>query len=125
MQYARDAYDTHNVLCNKVPMSGGWGVGRVLTVAYLAYVVVPPRLTLVPWVGMAEACATLTASFRPVTLITDYTSCASLKHLMCICFPLAPHARRAVPLRQCVHKRRLAKRFGACTVGTERLALCC
>ena len=60
----------------------------------------------------------MTVSFRPTTPMTDYTSWASPKHLMCICFPHAPHAQRVLPLRQCVHKRRLAKRFSACTVGT-------
>ena len=39
------------------------------------------------------------------------------KHLMCMCSPHAPHSQRIVPLRQCVHKRRPAKRFGAYTVG--------
>ena len=34
---------------------GGVGVGRVLTVGYPAYAVVPPWFALVPWVGMAEA----------------------------------------------------------------------
>ena len=62
-------------------------------------------------------------SFRPTTPMTDYTSWASPKHLMCMCFPHAPHAQRVLPLRQCVHKRRLAKRFGACTVGTAAVGV--
>ena len=51
----------------------------------------------------------MAVSFRPTTPMTDYTSWASPKHLMCMCFPHAPHAQRVLPLRQCVHKRRLAK----------------
>ena len=120
MQYARNTYDTHDVLCNKVPRLGG---GGVLTVGYPAYAVVPPGFALVPCVGMAEASAALTASFRPTMPKTDYTSWASLKHLMCMCFPHAPHAQRVIPLRQCVHKRRLARRFGACTVGTAAVGV--
>ena len=34
-----------------------------------------------------------------------------------------PHAQRVVLLRQWVHKRRLAKRFGACTVGTAAVGV--
>ena len=62
-------------------------------------------------------------SFRPTTPMTDYTLWASPKHLMCMCFPHAPHAQRVLPLRQCVHKRRLAKLFDACTVGTAAVGV--
>ena len=55
MEYARNAYDAHDVLWNRVPLLEGGVVGRVLTVGYPAYAVVPPGFTLVPWVGMAEA----------------------------------------------------------------------
>ena len=56
MEYARNAYDAQDVLWNRVPLlGGGGGVGRVLTVGYPAYAVVPPGFALVPWVGMAEA----------------------------------------------------------------------
>ena len=72
---------------------------------------------------MVEAAAALTPSFRSVTPMTDYTSWAFRKHLMCMCFLHAPHAQRVVPLRQCVHKRRLAKRFGACSVGTAAVGV--
>ena len=67
--------------------------------------------------------ASMTVSFRPSTPRTDYTSWASPKHLMCMCFPHAPQAQRVLPLRQCVHKRRIAKRFGACTVGTAAVGV--
>ena len=63
-------------------LGGGRGV---LTVGYPAYVGVPPGFALVPWVGMEEASAPLTVSFRPVTPTTNYTSWASRKHLMCMC----------------------------------------
>ena len=53
MEYARKAYDAHDVLWNRVPLLGGGG--RVLTVGYPAYAVVPPGFAPVPWVGMAEA----------------------------------------------------------------------
>ena len=121
MLYARNAYDAHDVLCNTAPLVGGGG--RALTVGYPAYTVVPPNFALVPWVGMAEASAALTVSFRPVTPMTDYTSCASPKHLMCMCFPHTPHTQCVHPLRQCVHKRQLAKRFGACTVATAAVGI--
>ena len=65
----------------------------------------------------------MTVLFRPTTPMADYTSLASPKHLMCICFPHALHAQRVLPLRQCVHKRRLAKRFGACTIGTAAVGV--
>ena len=120
MRYARNAYDAHLVLCNRVPLLGE---GGVLTVGYPAYAVVPPGFAMVPRLGMAEASAALTVSFRPTTPMTHYTSWASPKHLMCMCFPHAPHAQHALPLRQCVHKRRLAKRFGACTVGTAAVGV--
>ena len=94
------------------------GEGGVLTIGYPAYRVVQPGVQLVPWVGMADASATLTVSFRPVTPMQHYTSWVSPKHLMCMCFSHAPHAQRVLPLRQCVQKRRLAERFGACTVWT-------
>ena len=57
LEYARNVYDAHDVLWNRVPLleGGGGVVGRVLTVGYPAYAVVPPRFALVPWVGMAEA----------------------------------------------------------------------
>ena len=55
MEYARNAYDAHDVLWNRVPLLGGGGLGRVLTVGCPAYAVVPPGFALVPWVGMAEA----------------------------------------------------------------------
>ena len=60
-------------------------------------------------------------SFRPTTPMTDYTPWASPKHLMCMCFPHAPHAQHVLPLRQC--KRGLAKRFGACTIGTAAVGV--
>ena len=64
-----------------------------------------------------------TVSFRPVTPRTDYTSWASPKHFMYMCFPRTPHAKCVVPLRQCVRKRRLAKHFGACTVWTAAVGV--
>ena len=44
-------------VCVCVCVWGGWvgGWGRVLTVGYPAYAVVPPGFALVPWVAMAEA----------------------------------------------------------------------
>ena len=122
MQYARNTYDARDVLWNRVPLLRGGG-GGVLTVGYQAYAVLPPGFALVPWIGMAEASAALTVSFRPTTPMTDYTSWASPKHLMCPCFPRAPLAQRVLALRECVHKRRLAKRFGACTVGTAAVGV--
>ena len=65
----------------------------------------------------------MTVSFHPTTPMTDYTSWASPKHLMCMCFLHGSHAHRVLPLRQCVHKRRLAKRFGACTVGAAAVGI--
>ena len=122
MQYMPNSYDTHDVLCNTVPLLGG-RAGRVLKVGYRAYAVVPPGFALVPWVGMAQASAALTVSFRPSTPMTDYTSWASPKHLMYMCLLHAPHAQRVLQLRQCVHKRRLAKRFSVCTVGTAAVGV--
>ena len=57
MEYARNVYDAHDVLCNRVPLlgGGGGGGGRVLKVGYPAYAVVPSGFALVPWVGIAEA----------------------------------------------------------------------
>ena len=49
--------------------------------------------------------------FRPSMLRTNYTSCPSEKHLMCMCFPHASHGQHVVLMRQCVHKRRLAKKL--------------
>ena len=94
------------------------GGGGVLTVGYLAQAGVPPGFALVPWVGMAEATAPLAASFRLVEPMTNYMSWASPKQLMCMCFPDAPHAQRAVPWWESMHKRRPANHFSACTVGT-------
>ena len=53
MEYAPNAYDAQDVL-GSTTVEGGGG-GRVLTVGYPAYVVVPPGFALVPWVRMAEA----------------------------------------------------------------------
>ena len=122
MEYARNAYDAHDVLWNRVPLLGGGG--RVLTFWYSAYAVVPPGFALVPWPGRdGRGSASMIVSFRPTTPVTDYTSWASPKHLKCMCFQHAPHTQRVLPLRQCVHKRRLAKRFGACTVGTAAVGV--
>ena len=115
MQYACSAYDAHDVLCTRVPLFGGGGAS--------SYAVVPTGSALVPWVVMGEASAALTVSFRPTMPMTNYTSWASPKHLMCMCFLHAPDAQRVLPLRQCVHKRRLAKGFGACTVGTAAVGV--
>ena len=110
------------MLSNRVPCNESrvWVVvGRILIAGYPTYAVVPPRFALVPLVGMAKASATLTASFRHMTPMTNYTVWGYPKHLMhmCfphaplmhMCFPHAPHTQHSVPLRQCMHKRQLAK----------------
>ena len=119
MKYMRDAY---NSLCNKVPCNKST-VGGGVTFGYPAYTVVPPGLVPVPWVGMAEASAALTVSFRPVTPVTGYTSWAAPNHLMYMCFPHAPHAQHVVLLHAMRTQRRLAKRFRACTVGTAAVGV--
>ena len=123
MVYARNAYDARDVLWNRVPLLGGGGVAPRPHSWVSSLRGCSTRVRYGPMGRDGRGSASMIVPFRPTTPMTDYTSWASPKHLICMCFPHAPHAQRVLPLRQCVHKRRLAKRFGACTVGTAAVGV--